>query len=349
VFSSTIHGISSESQIQSSLDDKILSSKELFFETVYDPKNITPKNVSYHWSEHDFQIEWWYFEGIFTNGYNAVVNIIIFSKKDIGFCITHLNIFHKTDISEYYGSRKIQSFSKFQGSNSIPNISINQRQIISFNQEKYNSSKQWIYTVNFEQDNNRVNLSFTGLSPGWEGKTLGGYYGPVLPIANVSGSIYFNDTWINVTGLGYHEHAHGISFPIREWGWYWGKIVGENTSLFWGKMMNTRWDEQARAGVFSVKNESFININPDYINMVFSEYCFHSNRFIPTQFLITVSDRENDIFINVNMKTIHIFHLPFGFINYWRYLIKIDGYIVYKNVREEIRDETQILELMRFR
>ena len=47
----------------------------------YVPRNITPKNASFHPSESKFTIEWWYFEGIFENGYNAVVNIILLSKR----------------------------------------------------------------------------------------------------------------------------------------------------------------------------------------------------------------------------------------------------------------------------
>jgi len=237
--------------------------EELIIDNSYNPKNITPKNASYHPSNEKFTIEWWYFEGIFDNGYNAVVNIILWSRNNIGICIKHLQIFNENNTNEYFTKREVKSISRFHGSESFPDISIDGKQIINFNQEKYNDSGEWNYNVTVELDNNSADLEFIGLTPGWEGNTLGGYYGPVLPMAQVNGKIKINNQIINVSGLGYHEHAHSISFPVKEWGWYWGKIVGDNTSLFWGKMMNTFYNEQARAGVFSIKNSSYIDIEPE--------------------------------------------------------------------------------------
>ncbi len=317
--------------------------------TIYIPDHITPNNVSYHLSTKGFTIEWWYFEAICDNGYNAVVNIILWSKNHIGLCITHLNIFHLDDPDEFFTTRKVHSMQRFNGSISYPDIAIDGEQIIDFDQDAYEDSDEWIYTVKVELKGNAVDLRFVGRSPGWEGDTLGGYYGPVLPMADVTGTITINDKQVNVSGIGYHEHAHGISFPIRESGWYWGKIVGTNTSFFWGKMMDTIVHEQGRAGVFSRINESFVNIKPEYITMELSEYEFHQRRFIPTRFIFNISDPEYNIFINVTMKTIHIYHLPFGIINYWRYVLSITGEIISDGVVERLDDETQIMELMRFR
>lgn len=315
----------------------------------YEPRNITPSNASYHLSDKKFNIEWWYFEGVFENDYNAVVNIIVASKKNLGLCITHLNIFHGHNISISFSKRKIQSINRFYGSESFPDILINGKQAIDFEQETYNASKKWVYHVTYELDGHAVDLKFVGLVPGWEGDVLGGNYGPVLPIADVRGTITLNNNVVNVTGLGYHEHAYGISFPIWEWGWYWGKIVGDTTSFTWGKMMNTFWSEQGRAGVLSKKNSSYINIAQEHIEMKLLDYEFHERRFIPTKFVFNVTDTHHKLFMNVTMTTVHIQHLPFGFLNYWRYLLKINGEIVYNNIREEINNKTQIMELMRFR
>ncbi|RLF59655.1 MAG: hypothetical protein DRN27_02045 [Thermoplasmata archaeon] len=318
-------------------------------DVTYNPRNITPKNVSYHPSNEKFTIEWWYFEGIFDGGYNAVVNIILLSRNSIGVCISHLNIFLVNDTNNSFAKRTYTPINQFHGSEIFPDILIKGNKIIDFNQEEYNQSKKWIYDVTLEIEGNAVDLQFIGLSAGWEGATIGGYYGPVLPRAKVNGTIKIDNILMNVSGLGYHEHAHGISFPISEWGWYWGKIVGDNTSLFWGKMMDTRWDEQARAGVFSINNSSFININQENIEMMLMDYVFHSKRFIPTKFVFNISDIHNNIYVNVTMTTVNIYHLPIGLFNYWRYVLKINGEICYNGVKEELNNKTQIMELMRFR
>lgn len=91
---------------------------------MYEPRNITPKNVSYHPSNDRFTLEWWYFEGIFDNGYNAIVNIILVSKGNIGICISHLNIFHLNDSEIYYANREISPISSFEGSEQFPDIQI---------------------------------------------------------------------------------------------------------------------------------------------------------------------------------------------------------------------------------
>ena len=184
----------------------------------YNPRNITPINVSYHPSNDKFTIEWWYFEGIFDDGFNAVVNIILLSRKSIGVCISHLNIFHINDTSNYFAQRTYSNINQFYGYELYPDISVKGKKIVDFNQEEYNQSKKWIYDVTLEIEDNAVDLEFIGLSSGWEGDIIGGYYGPVLPRAKVSGTIKLDDTIMNVSDLGYHEHAYGISFPIKEWG-----------------------------------------------------------------------------------------------------------------------------------
>lgn len=345
----TINAINYSGRNQTVFSNRIIPFQGRNDETIYIPQNITPTNASYHPSSDRFTIEWWYFEGIFDNGYNAVVNIILWSRNHIGLCITHLNIFHVDDSDEFFTTRTVRSMQRFNGSTSYPDISIDGEQLINFDRDAFEKSDEWIYTVTVELEGNAVDLRFVGRSQGWVGNTLGGFYGPVLPMADVTGTIKINNKQINVSGLGYHEHAHGISFPIKESGWYWGKIVGDNASFFWGKMMDTIIHEQGRAGVFSKTNEGFINIRPEYIHMEMSEYVFHQRRFIPTHFVFTVSDPEQNIFINVTMKTVDIYHLPFGIINYWRYVLSITGKIVYEDVVEELHDETQIMELMRFR
>jgi hypothetical protein len=315
----------------------------------YEPYNITPKDAAYHPSTQKFTIEWWYFEGIFTNGYNAIVNVILLSKNNFGIFFTHLNIFHTNHTEQTFAKRIIHPMKHFNAQQTHPEIKIKNTPIIQFNTTAYNTTNTWIYTLTYNLNNHAVNLTFIGETPGWEGNTLNGKYGPVLPIAQVHGTIHINNKTINVTGLGYHEHAHGIAFPIKEWGWYWGKIVGTNSSLFWGKMMNTRWHEQARAGVFSIKNHTYTNINPEHITITLSNYIFQSRRFIPTTLTFTIADAENNIYINVTLTTKTIQYLPLGIFHYWRYLILLNGEIHYQETIEYLHNTPQIMEVMRFR
>jgi len=314
----------------------------------YNPRSITPEKVSFHPSLEQFSIQWWYFEGIYDQGYNSVVNIILVSRGPIGICITHLNIFHDNDPTISFTKRTITPIQQFHGSEHYPDIFIREKKIVDFDQDVYNSSETWNYHVSLEIDDHAVDLIFTGLSLGWQGEIIGGLYGPVLPKADVDGTLKIEGEVVNVSGLGYHEHAHGVAFPIRQWGWYWGKVVGKNSSVFWGKMMNTRWDELARAAVFSYKDSPFIDIKQENIEFELKDIIFNKRRFIPTTFIINISDEINNVFVNVTMTSIHIYHLPIGFFNYWRYVLKINGEITYQGKTEVLQNKPQIMELMRF-
>ncbi|MDG6219088.1 MAG: hypothetical protein QCI00_06580, partial [Candidatus Thermoplasmatota archaeon] len=155
-FPATINAIN-----YSGRNQPVFSNRTIFFqgendEAIYTPTTITPTNVSYHPSTERFTIEWWYFEGICDNGYNAVVNIILFSRNNIGLCITHLNIFHLDDIDEFFTTRKVQSMQKFIGSTVYPDIIIDGEQLINFDRDAYEKSEEWIYTVTVELEGNAV-------------------------------------------------------------------------------------------------------------------------------------------------------------------------------------------------
>ena len=109
----------------------------------YLPKAVTPANVSYHPSPDSFSLEWWYFEGIFDNGYNAVVNNILISKNNIGVCITHLNIFHIDRPTESFAKRIYTPFIFFNGSQQYPDIFVHGKQIIDFDEDAYEAEQQW--------------------------------------------------------------------------------------------------------------------------------------------------------------------------------------------------------------
>jgi hypothetical protein len=72
-------------------------------------------------------------------------------------------------------------------------------------------------------------------------------------------------------------------------------------------------------------------------------------RLIPTKFMLNVTDPDRSIYINATMETINIQHMRFGVIHYCRYHVKVNGQISYGSSTEMIKDEIQIIELVRFR
>jgi hypothetical protein len=323
------------------------SKTALISRPTYIPEDIDLRDATFHRSHGRYRCEWWYFEGIFDNGYSVVVDVFICSKGDDGLCKLKLNIFN--DAESVVFLREILPLSKLEASEDVPNIKVSGKQIIEFDLERYNSTGEWVYNVSMEIDSQEANLQFIGTTQGWKGESLRGWYGPVLPKATVEGTLIMNGEEINVSGLGYHEHAWGITMPVWEWGWYWGKIVSDSFSMLWAKMMQTRNIEKQRFAIFSQDQSGYININPENIEFEATNYVFDKMRLIPTKFMLNVTDPDKSICINVTMESINIQHMRFGVIRYFRYHVKVNGQISYGSSTEMIKDEIQIIELVRFR
>jgi predicted secreted hydrolase len=194
-----------------------------------------------------------------------------------------------------------------------------------------------------------VDLQFLGTTAGYKGKILRGWYGPVLPKAIVNGYLLLNGKQIEVTGVGYQEHGWGIPPLLWEWGWYFGKIMSDSYTLFWGRLMLNRWREQVRTAVLSQDQSGYINIKPENFKLKAKEYKFNNMRIIPTKFILNIADPNNAIFINATLETINIHQLELSIFRCWRYHVLVNGEISYGSSIEEIKDEIHIMELVRFR
>lgn len=314
---------------------------------IYVPEDIDLRDAAFHRSHGRYHCEWWYFEGIFDNGYSVVLDVFICSKGYHGLCKLKLNIYNDTESVVFL--REVIPLREFEASEDVPFIKVSGKQIIELDRERYNSTGEWVYNVSIEIDNQEANLQFTGTTKGWKGEILRGWYSPVLPKATVEGTLILNGDKIDVSGLGYHEHAWGLTIPVWEWGWYWGKIVSDSFSLLWAKMMQTRSMEQQRFAILSQDQSGYVNMNPENIEFKATKYVFNKMRLIPTKFMLNVTDPDRSIYINVTMETINIQHMGFGVIHYCRYHVKVNGQISYGSSTEMIKDEIQIIELVRFR
>lgn len=313
----------------------------------YDAQDIDLRDATYHKSYGRIHIEWWYFEGIFDNGYSLMIGATLFSNGWHGFCHLGLHIYNDSELE--FQLKKDIPLEEFEAPEDFPCIKISGKQFIELDRERYNNTGEWAYNVSLEIEDQAARLQFRGITKGYKGRILRGWYGPVLPKATVNGTLILNGEQINVTGLGYHEHAYGIHLPIWEYGWHWGKIISDSFCLFWVKMMQTRLIEQQRFAIFSQnQSDDYIQINPRNIKFKAFGYTFNTRRIIPTKFILNITDLENDIYINLKMETINIHHMGGRINHYWRYHVRVNGEITYSSTTEIINDEIQMMELVRF-
>ena len=328
---------------------------------VYEPKDINLRDAAYHTSYDRLRLhtEWWFFEGIFDNGYSIAFFILIFSKEktfsneSLGTCVFWFSLYKDTDLKFF--SIKEFPFESLTASEDFPLIRISDDEnsiFMGLDQEGY-KNKQWIFNVSFkinDQGTNLTsNLTFTGTTKGYAGEILRGWYGPILPKASVEGNLTLNDEEIDVGGLGYLEHGWDIPLPVWQYGWFFGKIVSDSFCLMWGRMMQTRWNEQGRVAILSKDGGGYIAINPKNFTFTPTNYRFNNGELIPTKFFFNISDPG--ISINVTMETVNIHHFTAlaGLSHCWRYHVHVNGQITYGDTTEIIKDKIQIMGIMRFR
>jgi len=331
--------------------EKINESNRLNQEVIplssYGAEDITPKDAAYHRSQNNFLEEWWYFDAIFDNGYSAVISVVILSRGFYGIVSTGMDIYINTKLEFHLGKKYF--FKEFEGSEDFPLINVSGKQILKFDKIRFDKTGEWVYNISLNIEGQKVNLQFVGTTKGYKGKVLRGWYGPVLPKATVQGHLIIKGNKINVTGLGYHEHAWEISHPITEYGWFWGKASSKSYTLAWATLMKNRFKEKTRVAVFSQDNAGYIEIDTEKINFKATKYILDHWRLIPTKFILNITDPANSIYINISMESVNTHHYGKFIFRYWRYHLRVNGKINYKSNTEIIENQIQTMEYMKFR
>ena len=323
----------------------------------YEPQDIDLRDAAYHKSYDRLHMEWWFLEDILDNGYSTAFTIIIlsreriFSKGNIGSCFFAVSLYKDTELE--FSTMVKFPLENLIASQELPLIKISEGEnsfIMEFDNNR-STTDEWIFNVSFiindTETNVTSNLTFTGTTKGYAGQTLGGWYGPILPKADVKGVLILNNEEINMNGLGYLEHGWNITFPIWEYGWYFGKIVSDSFCLLWGRMMQTRWNEQGRAAILSKDGSGYININPKNFSFKPTNYKFNNGKLIPTKYIFNITD--SGISINVTIETININHFGIASFDCWRYHVLVNGQITYGNTTEIIKNKIQLMGFVSFR
>jgi predicted secreted hydrolase len=312
---------------------------------------ITPKNDAYHGNKNYPSYEWWYFDAVFDGNYSAHVGIRVLSFGKWGFVQQLVNIYNNSKVEENVVIKK--PLRDFQISKEFPDVKYKNKPLIEFDYDEYNKTGNWNYTITVEVEKIKLNLTFVRKSEGFTYVTSHEGWTVAQPKADVFGTININEKELQVIGTGYHDHNWNFSLRtgVRATGWYWGKIMSENYSLTWAKIKKTRFGDDTIAenlGILSILNGGYIGIDPGNISFTASDYKFNTARFIPTKFSLYA--KQDNLEINVTFNAVNIQHTEPDFLtlNYWRYFISINGYIRIGQNIDYLKDDIQIIEVIRF-
>ena len=287
---------------------KILPIVLMLLLTNFDFSDMSIKDDAFH-DELPIHIETWYFESIFKNNESIVFIITSLSNKNNGILMVGFH-FYKNGII-IYEKRKI--YSKFFLSNQTPYIVVNGKEIL----KGFLKNGKICYNLSYSIYNFSFELNFENKTKGWKSdKWL------AIPNMEVNGYIYMNGKTERVEGKGYHDH--NIFFlwePFIERGYIDGKIIANNFSIFWARLMGLFHHED-----FVIFSESSYMLIKN-VTIKCYNYKLNHGRLIPTSFHIFAKNKNLSINITIHSTSIHFIHLPL--IKYWQYHI---------NARGEIRD-----------
>lgn len=312
--------------------------------------DIKPSDDAFHGSKKHIAAEWWYFDATFTNKYSLHIGIRTFSKKNKGMVSPFLEIYKEGKLVEKAAKRF--QFSKFRTSSDLPFVKLSGKTIIEFDKQRFKEKGEWVYNINLELENHKVNLEFIGATQGFKYETKAESWTVALPKATVSGDITVNGKKMNVKGIGYHDHNWNYSLltPLNYGkGWYWGKIMSETLTISWAEVIKSANKGEILA-VFSQDDNGYISANAKNIFFKTDKFTKNHRRKMPTFFTIKIDDKVNGKPIKADVK-MEAKETHFGKVMiiapYWRYHVKAEGYISIGSKKEKV-NEIQIMEFLRF-
>ena len=314
-------------------------------------QDIIPKDDTHHGNIKLLDIEWWYFDAIFDDGYSVQIGFRIYHIKKIGIVQSRINIYKDgKSVSE---KLKVDFVSNFKVDKEYPNISLNKKRVVQFDEGFYKNNNRWKYRIKLSIKDSSIDLIFIGNTVGWKIETADTCWTVPLPKALVEGNIVVNGKEIKVKGVGYHDHnwSYSPTTAMNNFGWFWGRIGAGSLTITWAKVIHNKDDIDILA-VINKDEHGYYNINPDKIKIQSKNYQMVNRGRIPKDFILRINDNTtNDVDINcqIEMNTLDIQYTRIFTIKYWRYHVKTNGSIAVGNFSESIKDKPQIIEYLKFK
>jgi len=313
-------------------------------------EDILPSDDAFHGSPKHVSAEWWYFDAIFHNQYSAHIGFKTFSRKKIGMVSPNIQFYKDGKLVVNISKRFL--FRNFETSKEIPIAKLFKKPVFEFNQDSYNKTGEWIYNYKLKIGNNAVNLEFKGLTQGWKIETDKESWTVALPKAIVSGEITVNGKKMNVNGIGYHDHNWNYSMlTVMNYGrgWYWGKIRSKSFVIVWANIIKSSKKSELVA-VINQDNKGYLNINPENILFKAGNFSRINYKKIPKSFKIQINDKvkEKLVKVDVNMESQNFHYGKQLLADYWRYHVKSNGNISVGSTTENLDNEVQIIEYLKY-
>jgi len=306
----------------------------------FQPYDISSVDDASHLKDNFSHVETWYFDGYFKDRYSMVILVNVLHINGFGFVLTGLYLYKDTE--PIITIRRRFPLKTFFGSTENPVITIDNKTIINYlGIDK--KTEYWSYNISMGDTTNGVDLRFVQKNKSWKGKTLLGQW-LVVPLFDVTGSLFVDGKKLNVTGIGYHDHnIYPLYAPFFIKGYHFGKIPLGKFNITWANVMSRKGIDQPI--VVINKEDTYISVDPCNIKFIVEKEIKNNGNIIPEIFNICINTDNVNLSVKSQMNNIHNIHFPA--LNYWRYHIHYLGELTIDSKTINI-DLIDISELLRF-
>ena len=314
-----------------------------FDDFAFSPVDIELQDDAFHGADTPHFIEWWYFDAVFNNDYSIQASLHVFSVINQGFAYLTINLYKDNNLT--LNEKKLYPLPDLYLSKDAPLILINGKQFMIGHIDTITGD--WIYDISFENGDTLLDLHFIGCTEGWKGATPAGWWGVILPRAEVNGKITVENREIELEGVGYHDHNWDVTLSAAlNFGWVWGKVNSNNYTVTWSNILAT-WFLDNPLIVINEKNNGYVNVEPENISITVEDIRFKDGMLIPYAFAIDAHNENVSLDVDIKVLETHYVSIM-GMINYWRYHVNCTGLITVGS-KTEVIDEKNIAEFVRFR
>lgn len=302
------------------------------------PEDIIFKDDARHRTGFFSNVETWYYDGVFENGYSIVSLVNVIHIGRVGAVLSGIFIYKNGELIKEIRQR--YPLRQFYGSEETLLLKINDKEIVK---GTVAADGSWNYNIERGDAENGFSLHYTKKMKPFKGRTyLGSWL--VIPRFTIKGTLYIDGKEIAVSGEGYHDHnMYPVKSPFVNKGYFFGKIALNDATLVWAQIKKSKKNHEYL--VMFAEKESFRSIQPNNIHFsVLEERKDHRKR-MPYHCRLVVDDQDLQVDVEFSPVTFH--HIGILAANYWRYHVHYKGNIT-KKKESLVVDTVDIAEYLKF-
>jgi hypothetical protein len=303
------------------------------------PVRVVPRDGAFRFRRCGYDCELWHFEAVLDNGYGVLLGVMAYRLGRSGILHTSVRL---TKGQETVASiSKINLLSDVSFSYEIPTMVIEGFLRIGFDEEQYQKTKHWSYTIAVADPRLSLHLCFLGTTVGWKTRTSHTQWGVMLPKAKVQGNVSHDGKSISVSGSGYHDHNWDQS-PImflRKIGWFCGNVSTETMKVTWAKILQSSMEGTLLVVLNQDSGHSaleFLRIPSNEVRL--SRFGFNPGQSLPSAIHLSFNSRDGSIPVSgdINLKIVQVTYLRFFTIRYCVCLAFSSGSITVGDRTEQV-------------